>query len=310
MARRQRRRAARLRRRAVVTCRFTHVYPDGPAPYYTVIAPGRRGAELEQWADDQGRGLGRHPAPRRHHHPPPRRRPRPPPLVRPGAARALRRRAARRQARARPARRPQPRRADRSRGAEPAVALRRRRAALLGAASSADDAHPGQHAEELSRSGSNSNLRQAKLRRPDARWWLFWNSSPMVRKSKGRKLRDASRGREVAVAVAVAAPVDDRALRRTHDPVERQQQELPPRGGEPEVEHEPSRRRSAMPARPRRADAVDHRPVGRSCRGSAARACERPSRCALKRSPSPTSCANTFLKNAGACGSRSVSLKA
>jgi alkyldihydroxyacetonephosphate synthase len=33
-----------------VTCRFTHVYPDGPAPYYTVLAPGRRGAELEQWA--------------------------------------------------------------------------------------------------------------------------------------------------------------------------------------------------------------------------------------------------------------------
>ncbi|MFZ0887695.1 MAG: FAD-binding oxidoreductase [Candidatus Binataceae bacterium] len=32
-----------------VTCRFTHVYPDGPAPYYTVLAPGRRGAELEQW---------------------------------------------------------------------------------------------------------------------------------------------------------------------------------------------------------------------------------------------------------------------
>ena len=34
----------------VVTCRFTHVYPDGPAPYYTVIAPGRHGGELEQWA--------------------------------------------------------------------------------------------------------------------------------------------------------------------------------------------------------------------------------------------------------------------
>jgi alkyldihydroxyacetonephosphate synthase len=33
-----------------VSCRFTHVYPDGPAPYYTVIAPGRAGAELEQWA--------------------------------------------------------------------------------------------------------------------------------------------------------------------------------------------------------------------------------------------------------------------
>jgi alkyldihydroxyacetonephosphate synthase len=27
------------------------VYPDGPAPYFTVLAPGRRGAELEQWAD-------------------------------------------------------------------------------------------------------------------------------------------------------------------------------------------------------------------------------------------------------------------
>jgi alkyldihydroxyacetonephosphate synthase len=33
-----------------VSCRFTHVYADGPAPYYTVIAPGRTGAELEQWA--------------------------------------------------------------------------------------------------------------------------------------------------------------------------------------------------------------------------------------------------------------------
>jgi alkyldihydroxyacetonephosphate synthase len=32
-----------------VTVRFTHSYPDGPAPYYSVAAPGRRGAELEQW---------------------------------------------------------------------------------------------------------------------------------------------------------------------------------------------------------------------------------------------------------------------
>ena len=32
-----------------VACRFTHAYPDGPAPYYTVLAPGRRGSELEQW---------------------------------------------------------------------------------------------------------------------------------------------------------------------------------------------------------------------------------------------------------------------
>jgi len=33
-----------------VTCRLTHVYPDGPAAYFTVLAPARRGAELEQWA--------------------------------------------------------------------------------------------------------------------------------------------------------------------------------------------------------------------------------------------------------------------
>ncbi|MDQ6607049.1 MAG: FAD-binding oxidoreductase [Actinomycetota bacterium] len=33
-----------------VTCRLTHVYPDGPAPYYTMLAPARRGGELEQWA--------------------------------------------------------------------------------------------------------------------------------------------------------------------------------------------------------------------------------------------------------------------
>ena len=33
----------------MITCRFTHVYPDGPAPYYTFIAPGKAGAELAQW---------------------------------------------------------------------------------------------------------------------------------------------------------------------------------------------------------------------------------------------------------------------
>jgi alkyldihydroxyacetonephosphate synthase len=36
-------------RRALVTCRFTHVYQDGPAPYFTVLMPARRGAEAEQW---------------------------------------------------------------------------------------------------------------------------------------------------------------------------------------------------------------------------------------------------------------------
>ena len=32
-----------------VTVRFTHVYPDGAAPYFTLLAPARRGSELEQW---------------------------------------------------------------------------------------------------------------------------------------------------------------------------------------------------------------------------------------------------------------------
>jgi alkyldihydroxyacetonephosphate synthase len=32
-----------------VTCRFTHVYPDGAAPYFTALAPARRGDELAQW---------------------------------------------------------------------------------------------------------------------------------------------------------------------------------------------------------------------------------------------------------------------
>jgi alkyldihydroxyacetonephosphate synthase len=33
----------------VLSCRFTHIYPDGPAPYFTFLGLGRRGAELEQW---------------------------------------------------------------------------------------------------------------------------------------------------------------------------------------------------------------------------------------------------------------------
>jgi alkyldihydroxyacetonephosphate synthase len=33
-----------------VSARFTHVYPDGPAVYFTVIAPARRGEEIDQWA--------------------------------------------------------------------------------------------------------------------------------------------------------------------------------------------------------------------------------------------------------------------
>jgi alkyldihydroxyacetonephosphate synthase len=33
-----------------ITARFTHVYADGPAVYFTAIAPARRGEEVEQWA--------------------------------------------------------------------------------------------------------------------------------------------------------------------------------------------------------------------------------------------------------------------
>jgi len=32
-----------------VTCRLTHVYADGAAPYFTVLAPARRGSEVAQW---------------------------------------------------------------------------------------------------------------------------------------------------------------------------------------------------------------------------------------------------------------------
>jgi alkyldihydroxyacetonephosphate synthase len=33
----------------ICTCRLTHVYPDGVAPYFTVMARGRRGSEVPMW---------------------------------------------------------------------------------------------------------------------------------------------------------------------------------------------------------------------------------------------------------------------
>jgi len=54
-----------------LSCRVTHVYPDGPAPYYTFLAPGRPGAELEQWAELKAVAsdlLIRHGATITHHH--------------------------------------------------------------------------------------------------------------------------------------------------------------------------------------------------------------------------------------------------
>jgi alkyldihydroxyacetonephosphate synthase len=37
-----------------VTCRFTHVYPDGPAPYFTFHALGRHGDLSAQWREIKG----------------------------------------------------------------------------------------------------------------------------------------------------------------------------------------------------------------------------------------------------------------
>jgi alkyldihydroxyacetonephosphate synthase len=37
--------------RGMVSCRFAYLYPDGPAPYYTILAQGRPGSELEQSAE-------------------------------------------------------------------------------------------------------------------------------------------------------------------------------------------------------------------------------------------------------------------
>ncbi len=44
-----RRRAGEVCGAAVVACRLTHVYPDGAAPYYTVIGLGKPGSQLSQW---------------------------------------------------------------------------------------------------------------------------------------------------------------------------------------------------------------------------------------------------------------------
>jgi alkyldihydroxyacetonephosphate synthase len=35
----------------MVTCRFTHAYPDGPAPYYSVLGLGKPGSQLQMMAE-------------------------------------------------------------------------------------------------------------------------------------------------------------------------------------------------------------------------------------------------------------------
>jgi alkyldihydroxyacetonephosphate synthase len=55
----------------LVNCRFTHVYPDGAAPYFTVVAPGRRGSELAMWDELKAVAadvLHRHGGTITHHH--------------------------------------------------------------------------------------------------------------------------------------------------------------------------------------------------------------------------------------------------
>jgi alkyldihydroxyacetonephosphate synthase len=55
----------------LITCRFTHVYPNGPAPYYGVYAPGRWDSLPQQW-DEIKRALSdvlsKHRASITHHH--------------------------------------------------------------------------------------------------------------------------------------------------------------------------------------------------------------------------------------------------
>ncbi|WP_240810143.1 FAD-binding oxidoreductase [Actinomadura sp. WMMA1423] len=63
----------------VVTCRFTHVYPDGPAPYFGVYASGRWGSTVAQWDEikaavsevlsDRGATITHHHAVGRDHRP-------------------------------------------------------------------------------------------------------------------------------------------------------------------------------------------------------------------------------------------------
>ncbi len=55
----------------LINCRLTHAYPDGAAPYYTVIAAARPGAEVAMWDEIKSAAmevLTRHRATVTHHH--------------------------------------------------------------------------------------------------------------------------------------------------------------------------------------------------------------------------------------------------
>src|SRR5262249_4328732 len=77
-------------RKGQVTCRFTHAYPDGPAPYFTIHALGEPGMLGAQWLAIKGAaldaviangGAGTHPPPARGGPRPGGGRERPPPLA-------------------------------------------------------------------------------------------------------------------------------------------------------------------------------------------------------------------------------------
>ena len=95
-----------------VTCRFTHVYPDGPAPYFSFHALWSTRRASRAVAGHQECGERRADRSRRHHHASSCRRSRSQILVRPTAAGAFRRRTTRSQARTRSARHAQPGRPD------------------------------------------------------------------------------------------------------------------------------------------------------------------------------------------------------
>ena len=61
----------RIAGKGMITCRFTHVYPDGAAPYFTFLAPAKRGSELSQWAEIKAaasEAIAKHGGTITHHH--------------------------------------------------------------------------------------------------------------------------------------------------------------------------------------------------------------------------------------------------
>ena len=87
-----------------VTCRFTHVYPDGPAPYYTFLGAGQKGFAARAARRSEAGRLGSSDEARRHHHASSCGRARSSPMVRPPASRRFRECVARGQEGARSAR--------------------------------------------------------------------------------------------------------------------------------------------------------------------------------------------------------------